>query len=438
MPPRLRSLLGTRIDQIGIEQLQRLIGLVEDSDLEFKSRPYERTDGERKEAALDLATLANGNGGLLLFGVDEDGVGAAVSFRPSRQDDDFPLWIDQVSASRIFPYLPIGVHTVEVEGGVVYVVSIPPSLRTPHAVASGDSLRYPIRAGRHRRYLSESEIADHYQRRFVSVADRAKELDRLLTIGNNIALGSEHPDWVWMVIGLVPDGPGDLQLRRNLGTEWASWVPDGLKDFPCYDDRGVRCRIALGFRSLVIHDSMVNTASTYRVGGQLMLDGSGVLVFAYDGGEGNPGSLKDSQTLYDEFVVGDLINGLGVLAQHSLRAGAVGDIQVAAEVLGGTKTLVLGECRSPLQGVLPGTRPIGGGTGVSRHTLSLEGSAGLGSDRLSSVRAIVADLFSAFGVAEPLQITSDNKIVRGAFHRDFQPRIGAWLEKADVEVSDTV
>lgn len=431
LPPRLRSLLGPSLDQVGIEQLQRLIGLVEDTDLEFKSACYDESErADTKEAALDLTGFANAHGGLIVFGIAEDGAGTATGLNPVQPERDFPLWLDQVSASRIFPAISIGILVVESDTGFVYLVSIPPSPRAPHAMVSAELLRYPVRAGRHRRFMSESEVADQYGRRFIGASERAKELDSLLLTGKDIAEKSDHPDWVWMIAALVPDIPGSLQLQDYLTTKWNEWVPQGLKDFPCYNDGPARYRVSLGYRALVVHDSLDSLPSTWRVGGELRLDGSGVLAYGYPADRGQIGILRENRPLYDEFLVSDLINGLGVLAQHALRTGAGGAIQVTTEIVASDEPIVLAQYRSQMPGPLPGSRPRSNGAGPARHSLSLEGSADRGPDRLSGVRLLASDLFSAFGIAEPPQINNQNQPVLSGFHpQDFRPRVDSWARR---------
>jgi len=112
-----------------------------------RSQIYGRTDSDKKEAALDLACLANAGGGLIVFGVDEDGEGVAKALRPDNSEGDFLLWLDQIAASRISPLLSFSTLRVDAGGGSLYMASVPPSMRRPHSVASGDSLRFPDSSG---------------------------------------------------------------------------------------------------------------------------------------------------------------------------------------------------------------------------------------------------------------------------------------------------
>jgi len=429
VPPRLRPVVGPRLDAVDAAALQRLVGMPEDDDLEFKSAAYEQTDSGRKEAALDLTAFGNLHCALVVFGMAEDGTGLATGIAPIPREGDFALWLDQVSASRIAPHLPIGVRSVDVDGGCVHVVSIPPSTRRPHAVSTESALRYPVRAGRRRRLMTESEVADSYGRRFASAADRTVQLDALLAAGRGVASRSEYPEWFWLTVALVPDMPGNLQLRGNLAPEWEQWVAPVLRDFPCYNDQAGHYRVVIGYRALLVHDSHGSLPETYRLGGELRLDGSGVLAFAYPGSPGQTGVLREHWPLHDEFVVADLVNAVGLLSEHALRSGSIGAGQIAAElILPGQASVVLAQSRGSIPGPLPGSRPASAGA-ISRHSLILEGAAQAGADRLAAVRLVAADLFSVFGVAAPPQITDEPELVPAAFCQDWRRRVVAWMER---------
>ena len=63
IPPRLRGLLRQDLGIVDEAALRHIIGLPEDTDLEFKVEAYEATTGQAKEAAYDIAGLANAGGG---------------------------------------------------------------------------------------------------------------------------------------------------------------------------------------------------------------------------------------------------------------------------------------------------------------------------------------------------------------------------------------
>jgi hypothetical protein len=170
----------------------------------------------------------------------------------------------------------------------------------------------------------------------------------------------------------------------------------------------------------------------------LGLDGSSVLVFGYFERRGLAGeSQSEPIRVIDEYVVGDLVNAVGVQATHALRWGAVGTATVAARLVGRSqRPWVLGETRSGFHNELAGTRPVGALSGTGDRSVSLEGTAIPSAGRLAVVRLLTSDLFSTFGLPEPQQITADLQLVRRRFNLEWQNWMERWANDAAVDVID--
>lgn len=139
--------------------VQAAIGFLEESSrLDFKSALSGGT-----EIAKDIASMTL-EGGVLLYGVDEQGTTVAAALTP------IPVAgvrerIQQIADSAISPQPGILIETLTASPtdttGVV-VVEIPPSPLAPHMAND----RYPARSGTTTRYLSDSEVERlHLQRR---------------------------------------------------------------------------------------------------------------------------------------------------------------------------------------------------------------------------------------------------------------------------------
>src|SRR5215471_5408117 len=100
VPPRLRPLLGNQLSEVGPPEIDHLVGIREDYDLEFKLEHHGTGDAPAREAAADLAQMANTSGGLVVFGIAEDAGGTAteVAGLVATQRDD-QLWLNQVVVS---------------------------------------------------------------------------------------------------------------------------------------------------------------------------------------------------------------------------------------------------------------------------------------------------------------------------------------------------
>jgi len=136
----------------------------ENDQLDFKRASYPK--GKESDLATDLAALANHQGGVVVLGVVETD-GRAVDTTPLEIGEFVEPRMRQLAAQWIAPYLQfdvLPVQTPEDPQHGFYLLSVAPSLRSPHAVARPNEprLSYPIRYGRDTRYLSEAEVADPY------------------------------------------------------------------------------------------------------------------------------------------------------------------------------------------------------------------------------------------------------------------------------------
>ncbi len=434
MPPRLRPILARDLDEVTADELEKLIGLQEDTDLEFKSEPWGTSDSQKKECAFDIADKANAGGGLIVIGVEEDGTGRAAAISPVATASDLALRAQQIVANRVSPPVEVSHRVVVAVGGEVHLFSVPPSRRAPHAVMVGnESMRYPVRAGTTRRWMSEPEVATAYHRRMAGIEQAARRLDHLHKVGRATIPSKEQDNdpWVWLLVTLTPDVPGDLSLRRGLAEDWRDWLNQSLTQFPSFRRHAVSVRP--GFRCLRVADGGTDREEAYSVGGQLHLDGSGSLFTGHPGGKGSRGTGPEVSVVYDEHLLGDLVNLLATLGEHAIRSGATGDVQVAAEMLPTNEPMAIGQYRSSFPGPLAESGTVIRSTGVSTSTFPLE-TLTPGPDLVAAVRLLLLDLGSAFGLAEPQQITEDLALVRNRFTRERAPAVETWAAHAGVEI----
>lgn len=119
----------------------------------------------------------NLQGGLLIIGLDEGADGLINASTPMVDADlsGEELRISQIVSHRLARPAFTVYRTGAASGGGYLIISVPPSVRRPHAVVVNDALRYPVREGAGKRYLSESEVADQYRSRF---ADAQNQLNQ--------------------------------------------------------------------------------------------------------------------------------------------------------------------------------------------------------------------------------------------------------------------
>ena len=219
----LETIFGGSLDRSGLTEASviRVVAehVHESEVLDFKETLWARSSGPRgpwspeQEFAKDVACLANRRGGVLLVGVAEAS-GEASSVAPLAKVDR------EVEERRLRQALvnyqaPVAVCEfvwISGAGDQSYLaVVVPRSLRAPHAVVSerGGSrraLRYPERHGTDTVWLTESEVAERYRRRFdAQVAERAR-LDRVVSDGCEALRVRARSD-VWLFVALVPELP---------------------------------------------------------------------------------------------------------------------------------------------------------------------------------------------------------------------------------------
>jgi len=134
--------------------LLHLISGGESSTVEFE-REMERP----KRLARVAVGLANGRGGHVLIGVDDNRDIVGVTLSPGYEE-----WVSQVGAETITPPLRLNCHTVDLDGRTVLVVESPSGPDKPYAVKAGQhkSTVY-VRYGSTTRPASREAIRRLYQ-----------------------------------------------------------------------------------------------------------------------------------------------------------------------------------------------------------------------------------------------------------------------------------
>lgn len=133
--------------------------------LDYKqSAALAQTDGKKNELSKDVSALANSAGGVLVYGISENG---HVPVALDGGSDPMVItkeWLEQVISSRIAPRIEgVRVRQVPLSGTaserVAYVVVVPASARAPHMAADH---RY------YKRFNFESAPMEDYEVRDVS------------------------------------------------------------------------------------------------------------------------------------------------------------------------------------------------------------------------------------------------------------------------------
>lgn len=248
------------------------------------------------------------------------------------------------------------------------------------------------------------------------------------------AIPEHNPEYerVMLVLAAAPDEPGQLELRRGLPEERQELVRAEIDRFPSYGRPTVLSAVP-GFRSIRLGGHGGPNFEIEGYGGELRLDGSGYLQFYTHVNARDDGSLP----VYDEHVFGDLMNGLRLLALHAAQSGSLGALNIKASIVApGTSDLVLFEYRSdnPFRDPIRGTTALAQPAPASLRSFTIDSMVDDPESLIAAARLIASDLFSAFGLVEPLQVDTDGHLRRAGFQQAWHGQLAAWAAEHGVDL----
>lgn len=156
-------MIGRAFEDISAVDLKALVegGATERRDLEFKQALPNKSDDQVREFLADVSSLANTQGGDLLFGIQET-AGIATDITPiaSQDVDGDILRLDNLVRDGLEPRIA-GVKTRWIElspGAGVILMRIPASFATPHRIRFRNSGRFFARSSRGKYEMDTHEL----------------------------------------------------------------------------------------------------------------------------------------------------------------------------------------------------------------------------------------------------------------------------------------
>lgn len=424
----------------------------EAADLEFKSQWWDNN----KEFAKDCAAFANATGGVLIYGVNDDGRDVAVGLSPVNQLADFEERVQSITASRIAPKLPqVHVRWVpnpDAPGTGIGIVAVPRSPNAPHAVVNGPQLSYPVRRSMMTVYLSESEVADRYRNRLEmarSDQDRAQKITELARPA--LARASN----VWVAVAFVPSLPGELPLSAAEPGAALDLVYGWQGDMPLEPSQHRNMGARVRRKRIVVTSDPSSPVSQYQHH-ELWLDGSGFAAAAV-------GSLKRARTLHWtnveqpelEFAVLRLAD---LLVKHAIRAGAAGDgvfvaqllpaweddsMDVAVSTPDSTRTgqmilagipLLINVSGTPDESVLAHARRVDGES--VQVTAPLNVIAESAQELVVTVHRLTVDMLAEDGVSDSTLLTDAGQIDPLYLRQAWRREVEAWVNERGIPLAE--
>ncbi len=434
----LRRVLGVAPVDLGEAEFDRLIdeGVAEHQRLEFKSALPGQTPDDRREFARDVAAMANGGGGLIVFGIEEGENDTAGAITPVELGDQVTR-LNQIANSLIEPYLQLTMHTSEVDDGPtgLIVVEVPVSQRRPFAVVEGSRLGYYLRTGRSRHALAEAEVAQMYQSRSVrlrSVETRATALK----VDAARRLGPGHPALVMVV---VPFDSFERLFRPDRATEDEVRALTGQPVFGAPVGRVFPQYTKPGFKRIEMSQRFANLAQFGWM--EFHDDGAFVAVIAEDPRltrphddvffEGPPAE-EIAGGFYDSVLTAQLIASLLAYGTLAENFDVHGELLVRATFVEEGLPAILST--DPTRGEVNGARALD-------HEVSTELSAAATdfvelTALLQVASPLLDDLMSAFGWPRNFQLHRDGTIRLSFFSREWRPAVDQWAEQIGLAVTD--
>ncbi|MFF9795465.1 AlbA family DNA-binding domain-containing protein [Streptomyces bacillaris] len=325
---RLEALLGGRVDQLTYEQVAALVDVeaaAEAEDLDYKRELTASDPKGKEELAKDMCSFANHIGGILVIGLAE---ARGVPSKIMDLDVDWDAWLRhlaQVIGSTTAPpvrYEAYPVRDPEDPKRGFLVLAVPRSPHGPHAVTlppvkpSEKALRYPRRTGSRTDWLTETDVATAYHRRFTEAADRGQ---RLLAVEREALAGLPASNMPHLLVTMTPEVPGDMPINRESYQRHERDLVQGM----------LFERVRIGSRRLIATAGEQTMTPQYC---ELHRDGSGAWISAlpvqmvmFDGAQFNYADVNA--------VAGELLGMLRFLAAHARdRAGVSGTMLIKAAV----------------------------------------------------------------------------------------------------------
>jgi Putative DNA-binding domain len=430
LPQRFRSILGDSVGDIGFGELERLKGCKESDDFEVKSALYKNGDADKRELAVDVASMANARGGILLIGATEtsdvvEDLTPVVFFGEV-------LRIYQIVANWIVPPLSIHIHTIpnspdDPERGYLLIV-IPKSQLAPHAVPVNNDLRYFVRDGPGKRPMGESEVAQRYRTRFNDATSREQRVDKIHNIASldlDVGRGA-----AWLILSSTPSDPGSLPLNKQTMDETSAWF-DRVREQAPVPERLSRIsqRFTTGVRRIIARDHREENQSELVYDGivHLFNDGSVGLAARVSYEEQAP-ELAGKVPISDEELGWMLCNGLLLIGHHFDRCSAGGELTLMSSLVSDNRMQIT-KSRSGSPASEQTTNNI---ERLSR-TVSTGDITKPGPALIATASHMHSELLQGFGWPESLQLTTDGN-VNWRQVQDEKHHIKAWCEKYTIQV----
>lgn len=331
----LHRALGIEPCPLTMELVRKAVAdrVAEREDLDWKKVLPKHPGPWVEEFSKDIAAMANAGGGMIVYGVAEEGAEAAEICGVGDVTDGTIRELRGAAYSGTTPPV-LGLQTfVIAEGGVnVLAILIPPSDDSPHLVFRQDLFGAPLRLGTRTGWMSERLIESAYRQRFADRDRRSADLDELF---DECAMPFLQAPRVWMVAVARPEVTGrrrriESESARRIFAEASQNTPIPLTSMSPLGhlDRWMRDPI-LGLRRWTVQTNHFNIDQVYGCRMSVHFDGSVTAALAV---AGDRGTDNRSEVHIDD-VESVLIDIAGLAISASRELSIMGGFAIKASLV---------------------------------------------------------------------------------------------------------
>lgn len=170
-------MLATSLESITTSLLQSVCDgkWPESISVEFKRDAPGTSDRDKHELLKDVCAIANTDGGDIAFGIDEiDGAASGIAPITTEPPDALMRRLAQTIEAGLEPrVLGLRMQQVDVAGGYVLILRVPPSYLGPHGIKVNTSRRFVMRTGTTTSDLTFDQLRMAFDRT-ATLTDRAR------------------------------------------------------------------------------------------------------------------------------------------------------------------------------------------------------------------------------------------------------------------------
>lgn len=172
-------------------------GVSETDELDWKSELPPMKGLSQTDFPKDVAAMANGAGGVIVFGIRETQKAATERVDAGNLDEAYERALRSAAITAISPpVFGLGVHRLGPEGRRAVVVEVPASVDGPHLIYRNEYFGAPIRNDADTVWMKERQIEAMYRARFEERRHASEALDALFA---EVSAGRDVDKRGWLI-----------------------------------------------------------------------------------------------------------------------------------------------------------------------------------------------------------------------------------------------